>query len=159
MTQPSPSELYKEDFSFCFRCGMCSSGCPVFDEFDYKPHEIPLTLAFGDTEKLIANEKIWFCLTCLTCSERCPQGVEVAELLMDVKNDAIKAGFIPDSIREEAQTLINKGVVVPYTNASKRMRQQMKLPEPSKPNIEEIKKIAELTGFIDLFKKKESTEE
>ena len=51
-------ELYKEDFSYCFRCGMCSNGCPVFDEFDYKPHEIPLTLGFGDTQKLIANEKI-----------------------------------------------------------------------------------------------------
>ena len=150
--------LYKEDFSFCFKCGMCSSGCLVFDEFDYKPHEIALTLAFGDTEKLIANETIWLCLTCLTCSERCPQGVEVAELLMDVKNDAIKAGFIPDSIREEALLFIDTGVVVPYTTASKRMRQQMKLPEPTKPNIEEVQKIMEVTGFIDRFKKKELTE-
>jgi len=156
MTQAS--ELYKEDFSYCFRCGMCSNGCPVFNEFDIKPHEIPLTLAFGDTQKLIANEKIWFCLTCLTCSERCPQGVEVAELLMDVKNDAIKAGFIPDSIREESIELINTGVVVPYTGAAKRMREQMKLPEPATPNVEEIKKITELTGFAALFKKKKITE-
>jgi heterodisulfide reductase subunit C len=159
MTQPSPSEMYKEDFSFCFRCGMCSSGCPVYDEFDYKPHEIPLTLAFGDTQKLITNEKIWFCLTCLTCSERCPQGVEVAELLMDIKNDAIKAGFIPDSLRDEARELYNTGVVVPYTGAAKRMREKMNLREPSKPNVKEVQKITELTGFADLFKKKESTEE
>lgn len=157
MTQAS--ELYKEDFSYCFRCGMCSNGCPVYSEFDYKPHEIPLILAFGDTQKLITNDKIWFCLTCLTCSERCPQGVEVAELLMDVKNDAVKAGFIPDSIREESIQLINTGLAVPYTSATKRMREQMKLPEPTSPNVEEIEKIAELTGFAALFKKKETTDE
>ncbi|MFQ6123895.1 MAG: 4Fe-4S dicluster domain-containing protein [Candidatus Heimdallarchaeota archaeon] len=151
-------KLYKEDFSFCFRCGMCSSGCLVFDEFDYKPHEIPLTLAFGDIQKLISNKKIWLCLTCLTCSERCPQGVEVAELLMDIKNDAIKAGFVPDPVREEALLFIDSGVVVPYTAASKRMRQQMKLTEPTTPNIEEIQKIMEVTGFYYRFKKKESME-
>ena len=150
------SELYKEEFAFCFRCGMCSSGCPAYDVFDYKPHEIPLTLTFGDTQKLIENKNIWMCLTCLTCSERCPQGVEVAELTMVVKNDAVKAGFLPKSLQEESIELLNTGVFVPYTAATNRLREQMHLSEPSTPNIEEIKKIAEVTGFVKLIQKKET---
>ncbi len=154
MTKASEkADIYKQDFSFCFRCGMCSSGCPVYEQFDYKPHEIPLTLTFGDIQKMLSNKTIWNCLNCLTCSERCPQGVEVAELIVGIKNDVITAGFIRDSIRVEAIILCNTGLSVPYTSTTKRWREEMNLPEPPRPNIEEIKKITKLTGFIELFNK------
>jgi heterodisulfide reductase subunit C len=70
----------------CYQCGKCSAGCPMGSEMALRPHDIMRLVAGGKARRAASDESIWLCLTCETCSARCP-------------NDCDPAGVI-DALRE-----------------------------------------------------------
>ena len=83
------------DVSTCYQCGKCSAGCPMAGESDLRPNNV-MRLAMNDEpERLLADESIWLCLTCETCSERCPTGSEPARVIDAVREIAAAAGRSP----------------------------------------------------------------
>lgn len=56
----------------CYQCGKCSAGCPMASEMEIKTHEIIRLLQLDLRERLISAKSIWICLTCETCTTRCP---------------------------------------------------------------------------------------
>jgi heterodisulfide reductase subunit C len=70
----------------CYQCGKCSAGCPMGSEMRLKPHDVMRLVASDKWRRAAADESIWLCLTCETCSARCP-------------NDCDPAGVI-DTLRE-----------------------------------------------------------
>ena len=60
----------------CYQCGKCSAGCPMASEIDLRPHNVMRLVMHDQREKLLADESIWLCLTCETCSARCPNGCD-----------------------------------------------------------------------------------
>ena len=75
--QETDSNLY-----LCYQCVKCSSGCPVAEYMDLLPHQVMRSIQFNDEEVLKANTA-WICAACVTCTTRCPQGIDVAGV-MDV---------------------------------------------------------------------------
>ncbi len=76
-------ELIKEtNVSYCLECGKCSSSCPVarIDE-EYSPRRIVERLYIGSQNGFLSGKKLWMCLTCLRCRERCPSDVRYSELI------------------------------------------------------------------------------
>jgi len=77
---------------YCLQCGKCTSSCPIsrIDE-DYSPRLIVEKALLGHDEVLRDNE-LWSCLTCYSCDERCPQGVEYSEFIRGIREEAQKVG-------------------------------------------------------------------
>jgi heterodisulfide reductase subunit C len=83
-------------FSNCFRCVTCSNVCPVVryygpdprQHLDLLPHQIMHSLGLGLKEEALGARMTWSCLTCYQCQEACPQGVRVADVLMELRNQA-----------------------------------------------------------------------
>ncbi|RPI25941.1 MAG: heterodisulfide reductase subunit C [Acidobacteria bacterium] len=79
----------------CYQCGKCSAGCPLASETDYPPNQILRLLQFGDStldEKALRSLTIWQCLTCQTCSARCPQEVDLPKIMDFLRQESWRQG-------------------------------------------------------------------
>jgi heterodisulfide reductase subunit C len=48
---------------------------------DILPHQLMRYVILGDREKVLGSETIWVCIQCMTCSVRCPNGIDVAHVI------------------------------------------------------------------------------
>ncbi len=69
----------------CMRCGKCSATCPSYDEMEYHPHQFVYMVEKGNIEPLMESKSIYKCLSCFACVERCPRGVEPANVIEAVR--------------------------------------------------------------------------
>jgi heterodisulfide reductase subunit C2 len=68
----------------CYQCGKCSAGCPLATESDHPPSQLIRLLQLRDPaldERAVSSLAIWLCLTCNTCSARCPQEVDLPRIM------------------------------------------------------------------------------
>lgn len=80
-------------FSNCFECQTCTNVCPVVtnyenpkDQLGLLPHQIMHSLGLGLRDEALSSRMVWDCVTCYLCQENCPQGVQVADVLYELKN-------------------------------------------------------------------------
>jgi heterodisulfide reductase subunit C len=85
----------------CYQCGKCSAGCPMAEEMDLRPHEVIRLLQLDRRERVLASEAIWLCLTCETCTTRCPNGFDPARIVDALREIALReeAAGVPRRIR------------------------------------------------------------
>jgi len=76
----------------CYQCGKCSAGCPMASESDLRPHQVMRRVTYGTREQALQDETIWLCLTCETCSARCPNACDPARIIDAVREIAIESG-------------------------------------------------------------------
>jgi heterodisulfide reductase subunit C len=70
----------------CYQCAKCSSGCPVANRGDLKPHELVRLVQTDQRSAVLGSRFIWECTSCHSCVTRCPQQVEIPSM-----NDALRA--------------------------------------------------------------------
>lgn len=85
----------------CYQCGKCSAGCPMAEEMTLKPHDMMRLVQNGERERLFEDGSIWLCLTCETCTARCPNECDSARIIDSLREIALKADpdLAPKSIR------------------------------------------------------------
>lgn len=59
---------------------------------DAPPSRVMRWLQLGDVDRAAAAESIWDCVSCQTCTARCPQGVDCAAALDALREIAFKRG-------------------------------------------------------------------
>lgn len=81
----------------CFACQTCTNVCPVVSQYERPeealgllPHQLMRACALGLKELALSADMLWRCLTCYQCQELCPQGVEVTEIIMELKAMALR---------------------------------------------------------------------
>lgn len=79
----------------CYQCGKCSAGCPLAEAMDLTPRQVIRHLQLGLLEEVLQSRGPWVCLTCSTCSARCPHDVPIAELMEAVRQQSRQAGIRP----------------------------------------------------------------
>jgi heterodisulfide reductase subunit C2 len=84
----------------CYQCGKCSAGCPMASESDLRPHQVMRRVMYAPRERALQDESIWLCLTCETCTARCPNGCDPARVIDAVREIAFESGaaVLPRSI-------------------------------------------------------------
>ena len=76
----------------CYQCGKFSAGCPMASESALRPHAIMRLVIQDRREQALTDESIWLCLTCETCSARCPNACDPARVIDAVRELSIEAG-------------------------------------------------------------------
>ena len=74
-------ELSSENIYACYQCGNCSSGCPAADFMDLAPHQVIRLAQLGMIEEILQTNTIWICAACITCTVRCPKGVDLSKIM------------------------------------------------------------------------------
>lgn len=70
-----------QDLLQCYQCGKCSAGCPAAFEMDILPSHVIRLAQMGQEEELSGVNSYWVCLSCQTCTVRCPRGVDIAKIM------------------------------------------------------------------------------
>jgi len=73
-------ELSGQNVYKCYHCGKCSAGCPLSHLMDIMPNQVIRKVQLGD-ESVLDSKAIWFCVSCFTCTVRCPQGIDLAKVM------------------------------------------------------------------------------
>ena len=78
----------------CYQCGNCSAGCPAGFAYDLQAHQIMRCVQLGLEDRLLQSESLWMCLSCSTCSQRCPNNIDVAEVMETLRHMALRKGKV-----------------------------------------------------------------
>jgi heterodisulfide reductase subunit C len=84
----------------CYQCGTCSGSCPVFEDMEYGPRRILLMIQAGMEDEVLSSKDMWRCVSCYSCANRCPRGIEITDLMADLRRLAVEKGYTQD---KEAQ--------------------------------------------------------
>lgn len=69
------------NIDLCFQCGKCAAGCPISFAMDYTPTQLLHAIQLGLRDEVLGSNTIWLCASCQTCTTRCPQGVDLADVM------------------------------------------------------------------------------
>ena len=135
-----------QDLTTCFQCAKCSAGCPVSDKVNIQIHEVMRMLLFG-LKEVLQTDMIWLCTTCYTCQERCPQGIEITDILFGLKNIAFQEGIAPHGYVAARQSLFEKGKLYEPTDWE---REDLELDDVPDLNIADTQKMFKKTNLMKL---------
>lgn len=95
-----------ENIKLCFACGTCTAGCPVSEvtpEFD--PRKIIRQILLGMRKQVLSSHAIWQCAQCYACTAKCPQNVKFKNIIMALREMAVKEGFADASLIDDVEEL------------------------------------------------------
>jgi heterodisulfide reductase subunit C2 len=73
----------------CYQCGKCSAGCPMAEHMDLMPNQLVRLVQLDRVERAVTCEAIWKCVSCMTCSTRCPKSVDCAGVMDALRQLAV----------------------------------------------------------------------
>ena len=75
------AEISGQNLNLCYQCGTCSASCPMSFAMDSPPRKIMRLVQLGLEEELANSRTNWLCATCLTCTVRCPRGIDLSRVM------------------------------------------------------------------------------
>ena len=78
----------------CYQCRKCSTGCPVAQFADVHPAQIMRAVQLGNEAMSVDSKFIWLCTGCQTCTTRCPQGIDIAAVVDELRMVARQDGRV-----------------------------------------------------------------
>ncbi len=78
--------------SACYQCKKCSAGCPVTFAMDYLPHQILHMIQLFLKDAVLKSATIWVCASCETCTTRCPNDIDIAKIMDELRIASHRAG-------------------------------------------------------------------
>jgi len=124
----------------CFKCGKCTSGCTALKLLELKPHEIVNLVKLGFVEELASSDIIWTCVTCLKCTERCPQKATPYHVVLALRNLAVeKEAKVPEEFMKVLSHILEDGLIqgiqkIAVTETEIYDRENLKLPKIPRVN-------------------------
>ncbi|HEX75720.1 MAG TPA: (Fe-S)-binding protein [Dehalococcoidia bacterium] len=112
---PSPEtldfmkEVGGEKFELCYQCGLCTGTCPWNRVRSFMLRKLIHQAQLGLVD--FEDEDLWTCVGCKACVDRCPRGVEVVDIMRDLRRVIVEAGVgkVPDSLRLVAKNFAAVG--------------------------------------------------
>lgn len=160
--QPNPEFAKKvieaggNTLNLCFQCGTCTGSCPSGRQTAFRTRKLVRRAQLGLKDDIMDSDDLWLCTTCYTCYERCPRGVEIVDIIMALRNMAVREGKMAPQHRKIAQLVSRTGHLVNLRDEDKALRKKLGLEEvpptvmQQPEGLEQVKKICSKTGFDKL---------
>src|SRR4030042_7151607 len=84
-----------ENISACYQCGKCSAGCPTAYAMDITPRQVMRGIQLGLKDEILNSTAIWLCISCQTCSLRCPREIDIAKVMESLRLISQEEGRAP----------------------------------------------------------------
>ncbi|MEN6449548.1 MAG: 4Fe-4S dicluster domain-containing protein [Thermoguttaceae bacterium] len=76
----------------CLQCGSCGGSCPSGAEMQYTPRTLIAMINAGDRDAVLAANTMWACVSCYSCTTRCPQNIPITDIIYALKRMSIAEG-------------------------------------------------------------------
>ena len=137
----------------CIQCGRCSSGCPVARlTSEHNPRRLMEMIIVGFKKDVLPTQLPWYCLSCFTCLDRCPQGGDAGEVMFALRNLAVRQGNIPAGVAAQAKSLYETMRVINPVRTALDRRASLGLGDISTDGLEEVQRILKKTGMDKIVK-------
>ncbi|MDO5553992.1 MAG: 4Fe-4S dicluster domain-containing protein [Planctomycetia bacterium] len=83
-------ELAQTHVRDCYQCGKCTAGCPQAEAMDAGPTRLIRLVQEGHVLDAARCESVWQCVSCLTCSTRCPKSVNISGVIDALKQISVE---------------------------------------------------------------------
>ena len=87
-------ELAHTSVDDCYQCGKCSAGCPMVEKMDVLPSTLIRWVQYGNVHQAAQTAAAWQCVSCLTCSTRCPKSVDIAGVMDALKQISVERNCV-----------------------------------------------------------------
>jgi succinate dehydrogenase/fumarate reductase-like Fe-S protein len=82
-------------FSRCVQCQTCTNVCPVVAHgaeagIDLTPQKVMNLLRLGLADQALGSRMVWACAACYQCQEHCPEGIRVADILLELRSLGVR---------------------------------------------------------------------
>ena len=144
--------------SYCFSCRTCSNGCPVVhnysphpqDELDLLPHQLMYAVKLGLKDLVLESRMLWACTECYQCTECCPMGIQVCDVIYELKNMVVRErkDLIPRGLRMFAHALLDNGRAAEIMDWE---REELGLPDLSGAGDESLRELLRQMGLDELI--------
>jgi len=81
-----------EAINSCIQCGVCTGSCPTANQWDYPPRRVIAMVRAGLRDELLSSNSMWFCVSCYTCTVRCPRDIKPADIMHALEIISIRSG-------------------------------------------------------------------
>jgi heterodisulfide reductase subunit C len=109
----------------------------------------------GLKERVLNSPTLWLCAACFTCTDRCPQGVEVASVIRVLRNLAAERGIVPQVFKDQTASILESGYAYKIPDLRIKKRETQGLPQLPKGNPENIRKTLKGVKFFENTKQGE----
>jgi heterodisulfide reductase subunit C len=100
------AQIGELDLSYCFQCGVCSGSCPTVDRMEYGPRRMMHMVRLGLVDQALQSKDIWMCVSCFSCTARCPQGIQIADVMSVLRNLSLAKGVARDQEAAFSRTFV-----------------------------------------------------
>jgi heterodisulfide reductase subunit C len=108
----------------------------------------------GLKDRVLNSDTLWLCAACFTCTDRCPQDVEVASVIRVLRNLAAEQGRIPQVFKDECASILESGYAYKIPELRVKKRETLGLPPLPKGNPESIRKTLREVHLLKHIEKK-----
>jgi heterodisulfide reductase subunit C len=108
----------------------------------------------GLKHRVLNSDTLWLCAACFTCTDRCPQDVEVASVIRVLRNLAAEQGCVPQVFKEQCSSILESGYAYNIPELRIKKREQLGLPPLPKGNPQSIGKALRSVHFLKHMEKK-----
>ncbi len=121
--------LVEEKLKHCLDCGACTASCPVSRATyrHFNPRRL-LELIALDPSRVLDRDELWLCAWCYHCYERCPQKLNIPEIIVLTRNLAVNQGDVPEGPRELVREVLASGRTMKVTEGMDDWRESVGLP-------------------------------
>jgi heterodisulfide reductase subunit C len=146
-------EAIKEKAKHCYQCGVCMGGCPVARvNEEFNPRRLMYQLINDQWTEVLEGKDIWLCAQCHLCTESCLQDVGISDLIIDLRNLAVKIGVSPpEHYLSNLKMVSETGRLAKDTSRVQRLREKLELGNLSTVALDEIRVLIEGTKFQELL--------
>ncbi len=94
-----------ENFMGCMQCGTCSGVCPWNQVSYFSPRQIIRNISLNTCDDFNVDKACWKCVTCNSCTEHCPRGIEIIDIIKSVRQQNVEKNKLPKHLNNPIKSL------------------------------------------------------